>query len=74
MIVLQVAQSTTHGSECLAPRTCVHQIIDLIIILRYLRVPMLGRRQMFDGGGDGGEEVGKGRWIFFFDTVDDLVT
>ena len=40
-------ETATYGSEFVAARTCVEQIIDLRHTLRYLGVPVLQKSQMF---------------------------
>ena len=40
-------ETATYGSEFVAARTCVEQIIDLRITLRYLGVPIIGPSYMF---------------------------
>lgn len=41
------AETATYGSEFVAARTCVEQIIDIRTTLRYLGVPIIGPSQMF---------------------------
>ena len=41
------AETATYGSEFIAARTCVEQIIDLRNTLRYLGVPIMGSSYMF---------------------------
>ena len=36
------AETATYGSEFVAARTCVEQIIDIRTTLRYLGVPIIG--------------------------------
>jgi len=40
-------ETATHGSEFVAARTCVEQIIDLRTTLRYLGVPIREKSRMF---------------------------
>jgi hypothetical protein len=40
-------ETATYGSEFVAARTCVEQIIDLRQTLRYLGVPVIQKSQMF---------------------------
>ncbi|CAJ1967258.1 unnamed protein product [Cylindrotheca closterium] len=40
-------ETATYGSEFVAARTCVEQIMDLRFTLRYLGVPIQGRSYMF---------------------------
>ena len=40
-------ETATYGSEFIAARTCVEQIIDLRNTLRYLGVPIQGKSRMF---------------------------
>ncbi|MEM6745039.1 MAG: Ty1/Copia family ribonuclease HI, partial [Pseudomonadota bacterium] len=40
-------ETATYGSEFVAARTCVEQIMDLRYTLRYLGVPIQGRSYMF---------------------------
>ena len=40
-------ETATYGSEFVAARTCVEQIIDLRLTLRYLGVPLRERSVMF---------------------------
>ena len=40
-------ETATYGSEFVAARTCVEQIIDLRTTLRYLGVPIRGKSYMF---------------------------
>ena len=40
-------ETATYGSEFIAARTCVEQIMDLRNTLRYLGVPIQGRSYMF---------------------------
>jgi hypothetical protein len=40
-------ETATYGSEFVAARTCVEQIIDLRHTLRYLGVPVIEKSQMF---------------------------
>ena len=47
-------ETATYGSEFVAARTCVEQIIDLRLTLRYLGVPIRERSYMF---GDNGSVV-----------------
>ncbi len=40
-------ETATYGSEFVAARTCAEQIMDLRHALRYLGVPLCGKRYMF---------------------------
>jgi hypothetical protein len=40
-------ETATYGSEFVAARTCVEQIIDLRITLQYLGVPICSKSYMF---------------------------
>jgi hypothetical protein len=40
-------ETATYGSEYIAARTCVDQIIDLRTTLRYLGIPIAGKSYMF---------------------------
>ena len=40
-------ETATYGSEFVAARTCVEQIIDIRTLLRYLGVPLRGKSYMF---------------------------
>ena len=40
-------ETATYGSEFVAARTCVEQVMDLRTTLRYLGVPIKGRSWMF---------------------------
>ena len=42
-----MVETATYGSEFVAARTCMEQIIDLRTTLRYLGVSILGSSQMF---------------------------
>ena len=44
-------ETATYGSEFVAARTCVEQIIDLRITLRYLGVPIIGTSYIFGDNG-----------------------
>ena len=48
-------ETSTYGSEFVAARTCVEQIIDLRNLLRYLGVPVISQGYMF---GDNESVVG----------------
>ena len=41
------AETATYGSEFVAGRKCVEQLIDIRTTLRYLRVPIMGPSHMF---------------------------
>ena len=56
-----MVETTTYGSEFVAARTCVEQIIDLRNTLHYLRVHVLEKSYMF---GDNESVVGSSTRVY----------